>query len=115
MGIKHLLLEVYCDCEDDIDEPSFCHRGSNFPGIHCFENNCKFLSYTYCPNEISYSSELGLIESMKDCIGYGGDMLPKPYDEETQKNLVEKWKQICIRKISEAYNEYMNYKKQIGK
>lgn len=112
--MKHLLLEVYCDCES-CNEPSFCSHGANNPGSHCFENNCKFLSYTNCPNEISYSGDSGIVESVEDYVGFGGDMLPEPYNEENKKMLIKKWKEICISKISQAYNEYMKLKNQLSK
>ncbi len=114
--MKHLLLEVYCDCEDN-DKPPYCLYGIGFQGIHCFDNKCKFLSYTYCPNEIAYSNEIGLIENEENFIGFGGEMDSSYCDNSKytkhRKLLINQWKCICNKKISEAYNEFMKIKKNL--
>ncbi|MHC1683049.1 MAG: hypothetical protein AB6733_08890 [Clostridiaceae bacterium] len=112
MKMKHLLLEVYCDCNTNNEEnnPKYCANGVGWPGSHCFENSCKFLSYTNCSNEIAYAGDIGVVEKLDHFIGFGGDMTPEPYDKDQEKDLKDKWKEICVRKISEAYEEYMKYK-----
>lgn len=112
MKIKHLLLEVYCDCNSNNGdtEPNFCANGAGWPGSHCFENNCRFLSYTNCSNEIAYAGDTGVVEKLEHFIGFGGEMLPEPYDENQEKKLIDKWRDICILKISEAYEDFMKYK-----
>lgn len=117
MGIKHLLLEVYCDCEVSKGQtkPTYCLNGLNNPGSHCFENECKFLSYTNAQNEIAYVGINGLVDQFDDCVGFGGEMEPELNDAELRKRLVSKWKNICKNKIDEAYDEYMNIKNTITK
>lgn len=112
--MKHLLLEVYCDCKLEI--PSYCLNDLNStyrPGSHCFENNCKYLSYTDCPNEIAYAGELGIIETLEDFIGFGGEMEPNSNDVEKREFLLTKWRDICRKKISEAHEEYMAFKNRL--
>jgi hypothetical protein len=112
MGFTHLLMEVYCDCnKKNSDKPKFCLNGINKPGSHCFENNCKFLSYTECANEIAYVGHDSIVESWDQCVGFGAEMEPDSKDEQERENLINKWKEICIKKISEAHDEYMVLKK----
>lgn len=116
MGFTHLLMEVYCDCnKKNSDKPKFCLNGINRPGPHCFENNCKFLSYTECENEIAYVGQKSIVESWEHCVGFGGEMEPdsnsNSNDDQERGVLINKWKEICIKKISEAFDEYMMLKK----
>jgi hypothetical protein len=73
------------------------------------------LSYTYCPNEIAYAGETGVVESLDDFIGFGGEMEPDSNETLERNILITKWKDICIKKISEAYDEYMTFKKSLEK
>lgn len=117
MGMKHLLLEVYCDCGISKGgiKPVYCLNGLNNPGSHCFANGCEFLSYTNATNEIAYAGINGLVERVDDFIGFGGEMEPEVNDEEGRKLLISKWRDICKNKIDEAYDEYMNIKNTITK
>lgn len=108
MRFKHVLLEVYCDCKKG--NKDHCIKGMKSPGVHCFAENCKFLSYTKCPNEISYSGEEGIVEELDDFVGFGGNMGTEPYNEKVEKELISKWKDICVNKIWEANKEFMEYK-----
>ena len=105
MKMKHLLLEVYCDCKDET-KPLYCTHGIGWPGSHCFENNCKYLSYTNCPNEIAYAGTTGVVEKIEHFIGFGGDMYPENCDEESERFLIQKWQEICEEKIAEAYKQF---------
>ncbi len=108
MRMKHVLLELYCDCDikNEKEKPKYC---CDF-GDTCFEHNCQYLSYTYCPNEIAFAGASGVVESFDDCIGFGGDMEPEPYDENEVEILLNEWKSICKKKIDEAYDEYIEFK-----
>lgn len=106
MKYSHLMLEVYCDYNKNEKTLNFCINGVYNPTAKCFENSCKFLSYTDCENEIAYIGSKGLSEYD---IGFGGAMNPE-IDEnftENEKQLIEIWKSICKNKIDEAYREYM--------
>ena len=48
----------------------------------------------------------GGIESEDDFIGFGGDM--EPDNIEKREFYIDIWKQICQKKIDEAYREYKN-------
>lgn len=106
MKYSHLMLEVYCDYASDKKLPKFCINSAYKPTKKCFENSCKFLSYTDCENEIAYIGEIGLSEYD---IGFGGDMNPNSDDNFylNEKKMIEMWKSICKKKIDEAYEEYM--------
>lgn len=95
MRMKHLLLEVFCGFEDDNKTiPLHCLSGINHPGSNCFENQCQYLSYTNCPNEIAYAGEKGIVEDFDDCRGFGGEMNPETKDINERKVLLDKWKSI---------------------
>ena len=99
MKMQHLLIEGYCDGVAG-DENSF------ILGIYCFK--CSRFSFCECPNEIALSGEKGLIEDDEDCIGFGGDMEPDAL--QNRNKYISIWRNICRRKIKEAYDEYMGIK-----
>lgn len=116
MSFVHLLLEVYCGYdqrnEKDKSLPQFCKKGLNKPGYHCFDNECPFVSYTYCPYEIAYAGKYGEIEDDESQIGFGGEMEPDDNDESKRQILLNLWERICKKKIKEAYEEFMRVKDQ---
>jgi hypothetical protein len=114
MSFVHLLLEVYCSFENRNDKssnlPSFCGKGANNCGYHCFENACPFVSYTNCSNEIAYVGEEGEVKDNDSWVGFGGEMEPIDYDEKKRLELLNVWERICKKKIDEAYEDFMIYK-----
>lgn len=75
------------------------------------------MSYTYCPNEIAYSGNTGLIQGVDDYISFGGEMDAKIDSDGYEFNrnqLLIKWEDICKSKISEAYDEYLKFKDSIS-
>jgi len=109
MKMAHLLLEIYCEYEE-----GRCIYGKDKMGVYCFENKCNLLSYTYCPNELAYSGNEGVVLERDSFIGFGGEMDADSnldnYDKEHRKCLNE-WEKVCKEKISDAYESYMNCKK----
>lgn len=113
MMMKHLLLEVICDCEMEKKLiPDYCKLEPGLPTEQCFSNNCKYLSYTYTEDELVYVNEHGIVESKDFMIGFGAEM--EADNEETNKKLKNIWKNICKEKIQEAYSEYMIIKNEIS-
>lgn len=113
MKMKHLLLEAYCNCEDN-DTSTCCIDGKNQIDIHCFDDGkCEFLSYTYCPNELAYAGKEGVVVDENSFTGFGGEMDADldsiDYDSEREDN-IKMWEKICIQKIAEAYDEYISKK-----
>jgi hypothetical protein len=111
MSFNHVLLEVVCSNgfgDEEVEvAPEFCPK-IHEPGFHCLENNCKHLGYTYADYEIAYADKNGLVPNLTDfAIGFGGDMEPEPYNENKINELKELWKEVCKKKINEAYEEYM--------
>lgn len=105
MEMKHIIMEIYCDYQKNKNKVQNC-KGLC---IECFSNSCKYLSYTYCPNEIAYSSQSGIVEEVNHYIGFGGEMEPDEYNKLQSVKLKSKWKEICLKKINETYSEYMEY------
>lgn len=105
MEMKHVLLEMYCIKEEQ-EKPTHC-KGI---GEMCIHNRCEYLACTYCPNEIAYTNELGIVESFDNCIGYGGEMEPKDCNPDRKALMLNQWKNICKKKIDEAYEDYMKLK-----
>ncbi|URZ05407.1 hypothetical protein [Clostridium felsineum] len=106
MIMKHVLLEMYCKCNTEKEKPNYC----DVIGHNCIHHNCKYLSTTCCPNEIAFAGSTGVVESFDDCIGFGGEMEPETLDSSEYGVLLSKWKEICKKKIDEAYDEYMEFK-----
>ena len=108
--MKHLLLEVYCDCDmkNKKSIPYFCKSTVEIMGVKCFKNKCKHLSFTSVENEIAYVGKYGQVESYaSDCIGFGGDMEDSTKGYETEE-LINIWENKCKEKIDEAYNDFIN-------
>lgn len=108
MRMVHLLLEMYCENNED------CIYSKDKIGIHCLANNCNLLSYTYCPNELSYSGDEGVIWDRDSFIGFGSEMdvaLDSKNYEKEHLECLQKWEQICKEKIDDAYVNYMSHKK----
>ena len=103
MKMRHLLVEGYCDGKEG-EKGCPCEGTLTF-GIHCFA--CLQFSYAKCPNEISISNDEGVIKSIDDFIGFGGDM--EPEDIEKRDEYIAIWMDICREKIRDAYDEYMSY------
>ncbi|ACD24110.1 hypothetical protein FDE76_07190 [Clostridium botulinum] len=104
MKMKHVLLEMYCSLKSDNEKPTYCEG----VGHICIHNKCEYMGCTYCPNEIAYANEHGVVEDELDFVGFGGDM--NGNDDNKTKELIEKWNKICRKKIDEAYEEYMDYR-----
>lgn len=113
MIMRHLLLEVYCDYTDSKSKNSCCLKGDGTISTECFKEKCKHLSFTKTENELAYAGESELVENNDEYIGFGGDMEPENDNYEKRDMLLTKWKEICKKKLDEAYNEYMAYKKQV--
>lgn len=113
MIMQHLMLEVYCDHIDLKKRTSCLYENGKTIGSHCFDRKCQHLSFTKTENEIAYVGESGVVEESDEWIGFGGDM--EPVDDEKRKMLMAKWKEICKKKMDEAYKEYMTYKNNIEK
>lgn len=102
MKMLHIFIEGYCDgTKGKVND---CCKNALKPGIHCLE--CPHFSYTKCPNEIAVSNNDGLIECSEDFIGFGGEM--EPEDLQKRDDYISIWKDICRKKINEAYDEYMS-------
>ena len=101
MKMKHFIIEGFCDGEKKVNNLP-CNNTFKM-GTHCFK--CLKFSYAEAPNEIAISNDDGIVESLEDFMGYGGDM--EPSDELSRGICLKTWAEICRRKIQEAYCEYM--------
>jgi len=108
------MIEVYCGYYDDPKEdkdlpvPDFCVEGPGRPKFYCLE--CEHFSYTDYPFAIAYVGKDGEVMGGEDyCIGFGGPM--EPEDDNIREVLISQWEEICKKKIKEAWDEYMEVKK----
>lgn len=106
MKMKHVVLEMYCFIENENNKPRFCEG----IGHMCIQNSCEHMGSTYCPNEIAYANDKGIVEAINHWIGFGGDMESDDDNIEERAILLDEWKRISIQKIDEAYDEYMKFK-----
>lgn len=112
MKNKKILFETYCDYKKEYKLPIFCVQGAHKVGKHCFKNDCKFFSYSKLPNEMAYISSNSSVKSEKHSCGFGGDMYPKEFSDQIENILIKKWEEICIKKIKEACEEYLNFNRK---
>ena len=103
MKMQHLLIEGYCDGKKGQKNDS-CKNTLKM-GVHCLQ--CSYFSYSKCPNEIAVTDSEGVVEFQEDCIGFGGDM--EPENIKKRDDYISIWKDICRKKISEAYDEYISH------
>lgn len=108
---SHIMLETYCGIDIEKDKiPKFCILGAKKTGYHCYENDCEFKACTKVPNQISYVDENSVC---RYDIGFGGEMCPDDFDDDKTKELLKIWKEICIKKIDEAFDEFMEIKSKL--
>lgn len=98
---NHILLEVYCLRDENEKIPLFCESDCMNPGYYCLCNHCVHMAYTSHENALCYVNEKSVAEEI---IALGGDMMPESLKE---CDCAEKWKEIAIGKVNEAYEEYM--------
>jgi hypothetical protein len=105
--IKQVLLEVFY--EDGLDIEKLFHEGATFDDF-----KEKDIRFTYADYELCYAGKTGIVQTIDDFVGFGGE-LDIDSDEENyethSKKLKEEWGEISRKKIQEAYDEYMEFKK----
>lgn len=105
--MRFLLLEIICTCKEN--QPEYCEYGINKTDIHCIENRCEFLKYSNCKDELVYSKD-GIIENKSFCANIKSD-LSKIKNKKIREQHIKKWREISLKKINEAFDEYMEFKK----
>jgi hypothetical protein len=68
---------------------------------------CPHLSFTDAPLEIAYSDDSGDVDMSECCCGFGGYMEPDDISATEREKLTVSWREICKRKIQEAWEDYM--------
>ncbi|MEK8018879.1 MAG: hypothetical protein VSS75_018570 [Candidatus Parabeggiatoa sp.] len=107
----HVIVEIIClfKQHENAPIPSFCKYGPKKEGFHCLIGNehklCSYIGFCEAEHEIAYSQEEGEIKREEEWIGFGGEMEIENYDRNA---LIELWHNICLTKIEEAYEEYIN-------
>ena len=104
--INHILIELFCrrnyNANSPIEIPSFCESDDCSPKYECLLNKCPYLDFTSHENALCYINEDSETEEI---ITLGGDMLLDESNDCEKERLL--WKQICLQKIEEAYQMYM--------
>lgn len=106
--MKHVLLEVYY--EDGLDIEKMLTEGATFD-----EYKEKDIKFTYADYELCFAGEAGIVQSLEDFIGFGGEMDIDPdinkinYQVHSDR-LKTEWEKISRKKIEEAYMDYMLFK-----
>ena len=103
----HILLEVYCEwgMKDRLKECDIppCNLLEKIPSYQCLFRGCPYVAFTSCENTLCY---VGPESRAEELISFGGEMGSEDFE-------ISEWKKICIDKINEAYDEYMNKKYQV--
>lgn len=109
MLLNHILVEGCCSGKKgNVQTPC---KGNRKMSYDCFD--CSYFGIGTCPFEICITDSEGIARTEDEWIGFGGEMNPE--DWELEKIYKEKWREICKRKIAEAYEEFMDYKKCMEK
>ena len=99
-----VLLEVYCRKEklNNHLECTDCRCLERSPGYDCLYKHCPYVAFTSCENSLCYVNDKSIAQEI---ISFGGEMASHPLSVAEGITL---WRDISIKKINEAYNEYMN-------
>lgn len=105
--IKHVLLEVFY--EEGMDLVKIFRESESFDDF-----NGTGIGFTYADYELCYAGEHGIVHTLEDFVGFGGEMDINPDTNDYQSHndqLKKEWEIISRRKIEEAHSEYMQFKK----
>lgn len=98
---NHILLEVYCTKNYDENlsksQPTFCCSDECMPKYNCLFNKCPFISFTSHENALCYINENSEAEEIISL---------------DQNDNLQLWKEISKNKMNEAYDCFVNAKKQ---
>lgn len=108
MRMKHVLLEMYF--EDNLNLEEVLDDSNSFEDLVS-----SGISFTYADYELAYAGKNGIVHTLEDFAGFGGEMDIEPETENyeaVREELIKKWQSVCQRKIEEAVDEYLEIKKQ---
>jgi hypothetical protein len=106
--IKHVLLEVFY--EEGMDLVKIFKESESFDDF-----KGSGIGFTYADYELCFAGEHGIVQTLDDFVGFGGELDIDPEWEDYQKHnekLKKAWGEISRKKIKEAYEEYMVFKKE---
>ena len=103
---NHIMLEVYClkNLEENSKTENNDSCSNCIPSYMCFENNCPYVSFTSYENALCYVNQNSICEKT---IALGEETF-------SDKTLLHLWKEISLKKINEAYDEFMKKKDEIN-
>lgn len=87
-------------CESEVARKS-CE---GIPTYECLTSACPYVSFTKCENSICYVGENSAAEEL---ISFGGDM--ETTDGCDNAARIDLWRSISIKKVNEAYTEFMEW------
>lgn len=108
--IKHVLLEVFY--EEGMDLVKIFKESESFDD---FKDSG--IGFTYADYELCFAGEYGIVHTLDDFVGFGGEMdidsdINKTDYQTHSDRLKNEWEEISRKKIKEAYEEYMIFKKE---
>lgn len=106
--MKHVLLEVFY--ENGMDLVKIFKESESFDDF-----KGSGIGFTYADYELCFAGEYGIVQTLDDFVGFGGELDIDPDAKEYQKHnekLKKSWEEISRKKIKEAYEEYMTFKKE---
>lgn len=103
-----ILLEVYCTNRNLNTQSgtSKCYCSDQVPGYGCLHMHCPYISFTSCENSLCYVNDKSVAQEI---VSLGGEMVSYPSSTTEE---ISMWRDIAIKKINEAYNEYMKEKEK---
>ena len=115
MSYGHVILEILClkSKSDKENLPEYCCYENFGPGLHCLTNDCPHHEYCEAPYEIAYSDDRGEVRAEGGWVGFSPEMHPEDATEEELEFFRARWKEICLEKVKEAYEKYMEEYKKI--
>lgn len=104
------LFELICglDTDSEVEVPTFCMYGVGKPGGYCLDNPCPHISACPVPRTLAYTNKYGFVED--DASFDEGIYIEDDEIDERMEKLLNRWEDICVKKIDEAYKEYIEDK-----
>ena len=98
---EHILLEVYCGLNfyENVDSINMKCFSNHRPSYACIEKKCPHATCTTCENALCYIGSKSLAERL---IAFG------EADNENDIASMGLWKTIAMKKMNEAYDEYLH-------
>lgn len=108
---NQLLLDVFCfkqlQANKNKPVPVFCQSSDDFvPTYNCIFNDCPYVGYKTTRNALTYTNTDGEVEKILSL------SQERDTDGFVEPEIEEKWKEISLKALQQARDEFADWQKQ---